>query len=183
MMFLSYMVQNSTLITISNDVNGIARTAKNDQTLSVVLLAAAISCGVIAVIFWFLFRIPHAFAVLTGIGARKEIAALEKASSTEGMHHTVSLKKGKAAISWNTSRILKKSAETTTPLPSGDEEATTLLSSTEKTVVLEQNMQDPDSTPLDPEATTLLDEQAVAPLPKGFRLEQDKVYTDAGEKI
>lgn len=59
--------------------------AQTLQTLSTVSFAAAGVCFVVAVFFWFFFKIPAVFGDLSGRNARKSIARMRAANERSGV--------------------------------------------------------------------------------------------------
>lgn len=165
-----FFLSSTALLTATKDVTEVARKASDYQTISVVLMISAILCAVAALVLWFVFRIPHAFSVLTGIGARREIAQLERASEQNGTHHTSRLKKSHPLLSWDASQKLTgrmtqmtdetRSPEMTAPIPAGDAEATVLLSQQDRQITT--SLQMPGTTASLSEETTVLGAQTGA---------------------
>lgn len=98
------------------------------STLSMVLLVVAIIFFITAIVLWFVFKIPHSFRVLTGVGVDKEIREISSATKTGNEYAHQS--HNKAVITWNTSGMLNR-------VPASEEETALLLEDSDSTTVLE----------------------------------------------
>ncbi|MBQ3773018.1 MAG: hypothetical protein II833_01375 [Pseudobutyrivibrio sp.] len=144
----------------NTDVTNVTEQMKFYQTLGLSLLVIAIVFALIAIVFWFVLKIPHSIKVLTGMGVEKEIRKISSTTKT-GMEY-IGKNRQKAALSWNTSGLLNKS--------SVDSDETVLLSEVEATTVLDS----------DDEGTVLLSDinRPVAEKVAGFEIEDEIVITN-----
>lgn len=147
---------------VSTDATNVTEQMKFYQTLGLSLLIIAIVFTIMAIVFFFLLKIPHSIKVLTGMGVEKEIRKISSTTKT-GMEY-VGQKHQKAALSWNTSGLLKNSTS--------ESEETVLLSEVEATTVLDSGNED--------EGTVLLSETNIPASGSvaGFEIEDEIVITN-----
>lgn len=101
-----------------------AQTLNTYQLLSRVFLIAAIILAIVAIIIWFAFDVRHALVILTGFGAKKEIAKIHSEASMKGIHSTRDFGSKKGVVSW----MLGESGNmATTVLYNSEADATVLL--------------------------------------------------------
>ncbi|WP_458459537.1 hypothetical protein [Pseudobutyrivibrio sp.] len=144
----------------NTDVTNVTEQMKFYQTLGLSLLVIAIVFALIAIVFWFVLKIPHSIKVLTGMGVEKEIRKISSTTKT-GMEY-IGQNRQKAALSWNTSGLLNKN--------SVDSDETVLLSEVEATTVLDSG----------DEGTVLLSDinRPVSEKVAGFEIEDEIVITN-----
>lgn len=92
---------------MTTGVQQITQQASQDRTIALVFLVITIALMITLIAFWIVFRIPHVFTLLTGIGARREIAELERSACEDGLHRTGKLKKIIPSISWSATGRLR----------------------------------------------------------------------------
>ena len=127
-------------------------------SISLILLVTGIAFLIASIVIFILLDIPHSIKVLTGIGANKDIAKINK-DNKNGSGLSVTDKSIKAALSWNISGRLDRVPN----LDYGKEETQLLV-----------------------EETTLLDEeetQLLSDVEKDFEMEEDIIITGTEEKI
>lgn len=95
-------------MSLQSNVETITEQTQLFQSLAIILMVVAIAFFIAAIIIFIVFKIPHSFRVLTGVGLNKEI---NKAASGERNRQ-------KAALTWGTSGALTKRV---------DDDATSLL--------------------------------------------------------
>ena len=144
----------------NTDVTNVTEQMQLYQTLGLTLLIVAVVFTIMAIVFWFVLKIPHSIKVLTGMGVEKEI---KKISSTtkSGMGYA-GKNQQKAVLSWNTSGLLDNNAV---------DDETVLLSEVEETTVLNTNDED--------EGTVLLTDlnNPTSEKVAGFEIEDEIVIT------
>lgn len=157
--------------------------AQTLQTLSIISFAVAGLCLVLAVFFWFFFKIPSVIGDLSGRTARKSIAKMRAANEKTGVksykESKTNAERGKLTGTMPDSGKLNKN----TPTPVNSQPETGLLSDnkaegleSEATGVLDE-----ETGMLDSETTGLLvDENATAPLDTPT---QRAVVRTGGKKI
>ena len=96
------------------------------QSIAIILLVITIALFIASVVIFIVFKIPHSFRVLTGIGMNKEI------SKTSADNRT----RQKATLSWNTSGALNKKVEVANETTILEPEETTILSDPDATTIL-----------------------------------------------
>ncbi len=145
----------------NTDVTNVTEQMQLYQTLGLTLLIVAVVFTIMAIVFWFVLKIPHSIKVLTGMGVEKEI---KKISSTtkSGMGYS-GKNQQKAVLSWNTSGLLNNDAV---------DDETVLLSEVEETTVLNTNDED--------EGTVLLTDlnNPTSEKVAGFEIEDEIVITN-----
>jgi hypothetical protein len=114
---------------LQTNVETITEQTQLFQSIAIILLGVAIMLFIVSVVFFIVFKIPHSFRVLTGIGISKEIkkAAVDNSA------------RKRATLSWNTSGSLNQAADDkeTTVL---EEMETTVLGEEETTVLTEEEI-------------------------------------------
>ena len=96
------------------------------QSIAIILLVITIALFIASIVIFIVFKIPHSFRVLTGIGMNKEI------SKTNSDNRT----RQKATLSWNTSGALNKKAPVENETTILESNETTILSDMDATTVL-----------------------------------------------
>lgn len=144
----------------NTDVTNVTDEIQLYQTLGLTLLIVAMVFAIMAIVIWFVLKIPHSIKVLTGMGVEKEIKKISSTTKSglgyAGQNHQ------KAVLSWNTSGLLKNNAV--------DDNETVLLSEVEETTVLNADAED-----------TVLITDLNNPIPEkvtGFEIEDEIVITN-----
>ncbi len=83
---------------IQSNVKTITEQTQLFQNIALVLLIVCIAFVIASVVFFIVFKIPHSFRVLTGMGMNKEMSKSAKASSD----------RKRATLSWGASDSLSK---------------------------------------------------------------------------
>ena len=135
------------------NINDISGQTDFLNTMSLILMIFSIAFLVAAIVLWFVFKIPHCFKVLTGIGAGKSISKLEEGAKRGEASYYVNTDV-KAALSWNTSAKLNR-------YTSDGNDETQLL---------------------DEETVVLFDETVVLDSSDGFEINEDIMMTGANNK-
>ena len=145
------------------------------QNLAIILMVGAVLMLVLSIVLIIVFRIPHSFRVLTGMGIDKEIS---KAATNRN--------KQKATLTWGNSGALNKNNDDATTLLDADNDATTLLGEdNDATTVLGM---DEGTTVLQSDETTLLAESDETTLLSEstngfFQMEDDIKITGSNTQI
>lgn len=133
---------------LQTNVETITEQTQLFQSIAVILLALAIVFLIASIVIFIVFKIPHSFRVLTGMGMNKEMS---RAAAGDR-------KRQKATLNWGASDSLNKRIENETTILEDEEtmiltgaDATTLLGSEETTVLGSE-----ETTLLGSEETTLL---------------------------
>ena len=135
------------------DVSSVMNEAAMYSNLALIFLVIAVTCGISAIVMWFVFDIPHSIVVLTGMRTKssmKKLASGQRTTSSE-----------KAVISWNTSGALTAAAATDP-----------ILEPVEATVLLDQETELLDSS---------VDLNTYRP--NGFEMEEDIIITGSDKSI
>ena len=101
-----------------------SQTLSTYQLLSRVFLVAAIILAIVAIVIWFTFDVKHALVILTGFGAKKEIARIHSEASMKGIHSTRAFGSKKGVVSW---MLGESGTMATTVLDNSYENATVVL--------------------------------------------------------
>ena len=107
---------------LQTNVETITEQTQLFQSIAVILFALAIVFLIASIVIFIVFKIPHSFRVLTGMGMNKEIS---KAAAGDR-------KRQKATLNWGTSGPLNSDEET---MLLADSDATTVLGCDETTVL------------------------------------------------
>lgn len=170
-------------MSLQSNVETITEQTQLFQSLAIILMVVAIALFIAAIIIFIVFKIPHSFRVLTGVGLNKEI---NKAASGERNRQ-------KAALTWGTSGALTKRVDDdATSLLVEDE--TIILCNDDATTVLESNFDSEATTVLDApagsEETTVLgnfsdseETTVLSEAPIGFEIEDDIRITGSNQQI
>ena len=132
---------------IESNVSKISQQTSLFNNLSIIFLVLAIIFAIAAIVVWFVFKIPHSFRVITGIGAGREIQKIK--TDTKSGVAPKSVDGNKAILTWNTSEIFNKKVDIVTESDGSEEtmllsdiedaDATQLLSEVEKEKVIDKN--------------------------------------------
>ena len=166
---------------IESNVSKISEQMALYQSISVVLLVLAVIFTIAAVVVWFVFKIPHSFKVLTGIGAGRELEKIK--SDTRAGIANISVNDNRAVLNWNTTGYTKPAA-TVAGNMSGSEE-TELLQDVYDGSEETQLLTDLD---LSSEETVLLsdligDDEKTTVLNSGFEIEEEIKFTGADQLL
>ena len=127
-------------MSLQSSVETITEQTQLFQSIAVILLVVAITLFIASIVIFIVFKIPHSFRVITGMGMDREIS---KASA-------VSRDRKKATLNWNTSGDLNKKVENETTIL--EDEETTILCDGDATTILESQ----ETTLLGTDETTVL---------------------------
>ncbi len=166
---------------LQTNVETITEQTQLFQSIAVILLALAIVFLIASIVIFIVFKIPHSFRVLTGMGMNKEMS---RAAAGDR-------KREKATLNWNTSGSLNKKVEFETTILTEEEtmilaegDATAVLGSEETTVLGTDEttvLASDETTLLGTEETTLLsDYEAQNSL---FEMEDDIKITGTNKQI
>ncbi len=170
-------------MSLQSNVETITEQTQLFQSLAMILLIVAIALLIASVVIFIVFKIPHSFRVITGMGLNKE---MKKATSAERNRQ-------KATLTWNTSEILANQADNEATMVLAEEEtillcddnATTLLNEmrgSEETTVLSEASGSEETTVLneknDSDETTVLSNND-----SFFAMEDDIKITGSNKSI
>ena len=162
--------------------------AQTLQTLSVISFAVAGVCLVLAIFFWFFFKIPNVIGDLSGRTARKSIAKMRVANEKTGVksykESKTNAERGKLTATMSNSRKNDSSDKPETGILLENKAESF---ETEKTDVLDE-----ETAFLDSEATTLLIDENIERVErdinaykgdKKLEIIEEVVYVHTGETI
>ena len=170
-------------MSLQSNVETITEQTQLFQSLAMILLIVAIALLIASVVIFIVFKIPHSFRVITGMGLNKE---MKKATSAERNRQ-------KATLTWNTSEILANQVDNEATMVLAEEEtillrddnATTLLNEmrgSEETTVLSEASGSEETTVLneknDSDETTVLSNND-----SFFAMEDDIKITGSNKSI
>ena len=170
-------------MSLQSNVETITEQTQLFQSLAMILLIVAIALLIASVVIFIVFKIPHSFRVITGMGLNKE---MKKATSAERNRQ-------KATLTWNTSEILTNQVDNEATMVLAEEEtillrddnATTLLNEmrgSEETTVLSEASGSEETTVLneknDSDETTVLSNND-----SFFAMEDDIKITGSNKSI
>lgn len=125
------------------------------------MIVLSISFGILAIVLWFVFKIPHSIKVLTKIGASKDIQSFGNVNIRRTSN---------AVLTWNTSEMLDKNPEES-KVEAYDDEATILLE--EETALLQ--VESPEDVETGAEKETGL--ESPKENDKGFEIQEEIIIT------
>lgn len=125
------------------------------------MIVLAICFGVLAIVLWFVFKIPHSIKVLTKIGASKDIQSFGNVRVSRTSN---------AVLNWNTSEMLDKNPEENIP-ESYEDEATILL---EETILLQEENEQDFETSVEEKETGI---ESPKEKDKGFEIQEEIIIT------
>ncbi|MBR5649634.1 hypothetical protein [Pseudobutyrivibrio sp.] len=125
------------------------------------MIVLAICFGILAIVLWFVFKIPHSIKVLTKIGASKDIQSFGNVRVSRTSN---------AVLNWNTSEMLDKNPEENIP-ESYEDEATILL---EETILLQEENEQDVETSVEEKETGI---ESPKEKDKGFEIQEEIIIT------
>ena len=125
------------------------------------MIVLAICFGILAIVLWFVFKIPHSIKVLTKIGASKDIQSFGNVRVSRTSN---------AVLNWNTSEMLDKNPEENIP-ESYEDEATILL---EETILLQEESEQDFETSVEEKETGI---ESPKEKDKGFEIQEEIIIT------
>ena len=125
------------------------------------MIVLAICFGILAIVLWFVFKIPHSIKVLTKIGASKDIQSFGNVRVSRTSN---------AVLNWNTSEMLDKNPEENIP-ESYEDEATILL---EETILLQEESEQDFETSVEEKETGI---ESPKENDKGFEIQEEIIIT------
>lgn len=125
------------------------------------MIVLAICFGILAIVLWFVFKIPHSIKVLTKIGASKDIQSFGNVRVSRTSN---------AVLNWNTSEMLDKNPEENIP-ESYEDEATILL---EETILLQEENEQDFETSVEEKETGI---ESPKEKDKGFEIQEEIIIT------
>ncbi|MBP5598151.1 MAG: hypothetical protein J6Y02_22475 [Pseudobutyrivibrio sp.] len=125
------------------------------------MIVLAICFGILAIVLWFVFKIPHSIKVLTKIGASKDIQSFGNVRVSRTSN---------AVLNWNTSEMLDKNPEENIP-ESYEDEATILL---EETILLQEENEHDFETSVEEKETGI---ESPKENDKGFEIQEEIIIT------